>query len=302
MAAPYTQRHAGGFLDKPTKTTPVDAAFLNAVESALAQLLGVAPAADTVGVWVGGAGGALTYQKLTNAQIDAAAAIDKSKLAALNITDADVAAGAAIAKSKLAALNLVDADIQAAAAIAISKLAGYPADATKILKGDGSWGVGTTIYQGTTSGLIGSSSVAEFSVFSQVIAAGVMGTNKKLRCRVYMWTYNNYGAGETAVLRIKFGGTTIVTQTVYMTQGAVGSRVGAFCEFDIRNRGVANSQDYNGVWVPGNGAAAHPFGTTSSGFAAIDTAVDQTLQVTFQMNRAVGSQEFGADGYYIEIV
>lgn len=36
---------------------------------------------------------------------------------------------------------LVDADVAAAAAIAVSKLAGYPADATKFLAGDGSWAV-----------------------------------------------------------------------------------------------------------------------------------------------------------------
>lgn len=140
MAAPYTRRFPGGFLDKPTQTTPVEAAFLNAVEDALIALLGDTPSADEVGVWVGGAGGGLVYQKLTNAHIAAGAAIDKSKLAALNITDADIAAAAGIAKSKLGALNIADADVQAAAAIAISKLAGYPGDADKVLKGDGSWG------------------------------------------------------------------------------------------------------------------------------------------------------------------
>lgn len=140
MAAPYVKRYGGGFLDLPTQTTPVDSAFLNAVEDALVRLLGVAPAVDTVGVWTpGGGSGALVYQKITNAQIAAGAAIDKSKLAALNITDADIAGAAAIAKSKLGPLNITNADIQAAAAIAISKLAGYPGVATQALHGDGSW-------------------------------------------------------------------------------------------------------------------------------------------------------------------
>lgn len=141
MAAPYVKRYVGGFVDLPSQTTAVDSAFLNAVEASLLQLLGEAPAADEVGVWTAAAGGSLLYQKITNAQIDAAAAIAKSKLAALNIVDADVAGGAAIAKSKLAALNIVNADIDAAAAIAFSKLAGYPADATKFARGDGTWAV-----------------------------------------------------------------------------------------------------------------------------------------------------------------
>lgn len=144
MAAPYVKRYPGGFLDLPNQTTPVDSAFLNAVETALLHLLGEAPLADEVGVWSAAGGGALVYQKITNAQIAAGAAIDKTKLGPLNIVDADIAATAGIAKSKLGALNIADADIQAAAAIAISKLAGYPGDATKALRGDGTWGPTTT--------------------------------------------------------------------------------------------------------------------------------------------------------------
>jgi hypothetical protein len=60
---------------------------------------------------------------IDNAKISGAAAIEKSKLAALEITDSDVAAGANIAKSKLAALEIADADVQAGANIAKSKLA-----------------------------------------------------------------------------------------------------------------------------------------------------------------------------------
>jgi hypothetical protein len=86
---------------------------------------------------------------IVDADVNAAAAIAKSKLAALNIVNADVAAGAAIAYAKLALtgaivngdigaaagivyskLNLtgaiVNADISAAAAIALSKLAVDP--------------------------------------------------------------------------------------------------------------------------------------------------------------------------------
>jgi hypothetical protein len=48
---------------------------------------------------------------IKNADVDAAAGIVKSKLAALGIVDADVAVGAAIAKAKLAALNVGQADM-----------------------------------------------------------------------------------------------------------------------------------------------------------------------------------------------
>jgi hypothetical protein len=118
----YAKRYAGGFVDKPTLTTPIDSAFLNAVEAALLALFDANPAsAGMVPVWTP-AGTHYVPQLLTNASIDPAAAIAKSKLAALNITDADVAGGAAIAKSKLAALNITDADVAGGAAISRSKL------------------------------------------------------------------------------------------------------------------------------------------------------------------------------------
>jgi hypothetical protein len=60
---------------------------------------------------------------IVDADINGAAAIAKSKLAALNIVNADVAAGAAIAYAKLAlTAAIVNADIAAAAGIAYSKL------------------------------------------------------------------------------------------------------------------------------------------------------------------------------------
>lgn len=46
----------------------------------------------------------------------------------------------AVTSAKIADGTIVNADIAAAAAIAFSKLAGYPADATKVPKGDGTWG------------------------------------------------------------------------------------------------------------------------------------------------------------------
>jgi len=57
---------------------------------------------------------------IVNADVDASAAIAQSKL--VDIVNADIASGAAIAKSKLASLGIVNADVDASAAIAQSKL------------------------------------------------------------------------------------------------------------------------------------------------------------------------------------
>ena len=68
------------------------------------------------------AAGNIADNSITNAKINASAAIAKSKLAALDITNSDINGSAAIAKSKLAALDIVNADINSSAAIAKSKL------------------------------------------------------------------------------------------------------------------------------------------------------------------------------------
>jgi hypothetical protein len=124
----YSKRYGAGFVDLPTKTTAIDQLFLNAVETALLQLIGAAPTADgQVAQWDNvntRYGPAL----LLNKNIDPAAAIVKSKLdltGANGIVDADVAGAAAIARSKLNfGSGLVNADIAAAAAIAASKVVG----------------------------------------------------------------------------------------------------------------------------------------------------------------------------------
>lgn len=134
----YSKRYAGGFFDKPNTTTPIDSVFLNAVEAALLKLNGVDATADGQVLQWDNANTRFGPALLLNKNIDAAAAIDKSKLnLAGQITDADIAGAAAIAKSKLnLAGGIVNADINAAAAIALSKLAsGTNDDVAKMVGG-----------------------------------------------------------------------------------------------------------------------------------------------------------------------
>ena len=128
----YVKRYAGGFVDGSGGGTAVDSQFLNAVETALLRLLGEDPAANEVPVWSTGSA-RFIFQKITNDSIDAAAAIDKTKLASLAIVNADVSGAAAIAQSKLA-LDIVNANVNASAAIASSKIA---------------WGYGGTLASGS---------------------------------------------------------------------------------------------------------------------------------------------------------
>lgn len=97
--SPYAQRYAGGFADG-NAAKPVDAQYLNAVETTLLGLLGAAVLDKGAQVYDDALGRFKTVL-LKNENIDPAAAIAKSKLANLAITDADVAAGANISPSKL---------------------------------------------------------------------------------------------------------------------------------------------------------------------------------------------------------
>ena len=107
--------------------------FINAGEVTLPSGTNNQVLNNNAGTWeavnvsgdVSNAGGAfsLANDVVTNAHVAAGAAIEKSKLAALNIDNSDIAPAAGIEKSKLAALNLVDADIDASANISKSKLA-----------------------------------------------------------------------------------------------------------------------------------------------------------------------------------
>lgn len=100
----YAKRYASGFTDLDG-SKPVDAAFLNAVETALLQLIGAAPSADgQVAQW-DNANTRFGPALILNKNIDAAAAIAKSKLdftGANGIVNADIAGAAAIAPSKIA--------------------------------------------------------------------------------------------------------------------------------------------------------------------------------------------------------
>lgn len=114
--------------DDPDITTPVVAAFLQALEDFLVTVTagGIAsPSSPTTNDALLYNGSAWTNGKVANANIDPAAAIAYGKLALSNsIVNGDINSAAAIAYSKLAlAASVVNGDISPSAAIAYSKLA-----------------------------------------------------------------------------------------------------------------------------------------------------------------------------------
>jgi hypothetical protein len=156
----YAKRYASGFHDTPATDTPEDSQFLNGVEAALLRLLGADPTDTFVQVWDAALARFKTVQ-ISNAQIAAAAAIDKTKLAALNIVNADIAAGAAIDGSKIAGN------------FPISKLNNYPADSSKFLRGDGAWDKAPGTIMGFGLGQAVSTASTNFAGGQNLLAANI---------------------------------------------------------------------------------------------------------------------------------
>jgi hypothetical protein len=283
----------------------------------LNDLLAVCLAADgTLNADVVGAL-ALAPGAVTNTEVNAAAAIARSKLNfGSGLVNADIAAAAAIARSKLDfGSGLVNADIAAAAAIAASKLAAYPSDSTKFLAGDGTWkAAGGTVYRKTTAKTV-SNTVAETDLLNGeiTVAANAMGASSMLRATLFLDILTNNSGNFR--FKLKLGATTLIDTGANFAPTNNASRTWLEVGFEILNLGATNSQQARmRVWMPqaldtfgpttgtgsgGSGAVYH-FGGLGTG--AVDTTSAQALALTVQHNAASVNQDAKLYGAVIEII
>lgn len=311
--AEYTRRWPV-WHQEPVEDTYADAAFFEGVEVALDKLLGKdTPAIDEVGVWTPASGG-LVYQKIGTNQL-ADGAVTNLKIAA--------AAGIPYSKLSLAGSVKLNADIDTTTALAIARLAGYPADGTQVLKGDGTWGAvsssGVLGRQTTTQDI--ANSVAETSVIgaasvgSFTVAAGVLSTFKMLRLHVVGDFLKNNVAGDTLTLRVKFGGVTLYAGSILAA--TVGTaRHPWHLSVWIGNLGAANAQTMTGQFGPVENATAaapttgigNPVGGSAvgqgeiGGSSTVDTTVAQAIDVTAQWSAASVNNSFRARYAVLELV
>lgn len=140
---------------------------------------------------------------------------------------------------------LTNVNIDAAAAISISKLASYPSDATKFLRGDGTWATLTT-YRKTTSKTVNTTvSPTDLLNGEITIGAGVMSTNKVARLTAWGDAKQNSGSADNPPrYQVIFGTTTVLdTGTSGNTNWAnLATRAGWKIVVEILNLGAANSQ------------------------------------------------------------
>ncbi len=192
--------------------------------------------------------------------------------------------------------NYVQAVQDALNTLPPSQIVGYPGDATKFLRGDGSWVAGIPlIYDRATGTVDVQTSAVETSIYTKSIAGNDMGTTRSLRLTLMGDYLHNNVAGDTITARVKFGGTTFWDASL----GALGGTASAIRHpwrfvVTIANLAATNSQEISGqvslalttdvAPTTGIGGASGQFEIpfASNGLGAIDTTALQTLAVTVQ--------------------
>lgn len=126
----------------------------------------------------------------------------------------------------------------------------------------------------------GAVTTAETTVFSATIPAGLLATANGVRYKCFH-THQTPGVNADSTIRVKFGGSTIITFGVPENQEQ------SLVEIMIFNNGSTASQVARAIGV-GAGSVAYATGTT-----AADTTANVTLEVTVQ---PTGSVPTGCSG------
>lgn len=270
MALPYTRVN---FVDG---TTPLNAANLNTLDAAIKDLSDRAPAAAVVnGQWIKGAGGVAVWSAITEADVTGLTADLAAKEATAN-------KGAANGYASLDSSGKV------------------PSSQLPSISG---------VYDRVTAALDIASTAAETSLYSKVIAANDLGTNKMLRLTVLGDILHNNVNTDTLTFRVKFGGTTFFANTFNWGGFSSANRMPFVVLLFLANLGATNSQMIEGYWAGfGRGDMAAP--TTGIGLlggaattaiemaygistlGTIDTTANQTLDVTGQWSASNANNSF----------
>jgi hypothetical protein len=141
--------------------------------------------------------------------------------------------------------NIDNANIVSTAAIAISKLAAYPSDATKVLKGDGSWGIPPAAWTSytpswTSSGTapaIGNGTIVgaytQFGKMVTVLIQMVAGSTTTFGTGNYLWSVPVSGTTAGSITAYYGSGLTTdsSTNSIWRVAGVVGISTTAIAYF-----------------------------------------------------------------------
>jgi hypothetical protein len=149
-------------------------------------------------------------------------------------------------------------------------------------------------------------SAAETSVYSFAIPGNTIGINQAVRLTLLGDFLNNTGGNQTFLIKVKFGGTTVLTTPNTLTLTTSANRPTSNLSVLIQNLGATNSQLANGSFMSGpggNGVMGNPLVDVGEFQGlAIDTTVNQTLQVTVTLGAANAALEYRLFGAVLELL
>lgn len=154
----------------------------------------------------------------------------------------------------------------------------YPAASGAAITGIlGSNVTSTPVYMDFTQADIGASSTAENTVYTFTINGGVLGTAGGVLMNIIAGGISTATAGQTATIRLKYGGTTMasfaLTGTLFLNNTLLQIHLGA--------NGATNAQNLQVIGVPTAVANANLNGF---GTAAVDSTTNQTFLITIQFS------------------
>lgn len=131
--------------------------------------------------------------------------------------------------------------------------------------------------------------ITETTVFTHTVKAGTLGTSSALRLTLIGDYYNNTGTGPTSTIRVKYGSTTIYTQSDNITHGA--NRGGVLLSVVLSAANATNAQRVSG-WCDWSSSSVNNAGGTAGtptyhksavhNSVAEDSTTDLAFAVTFQ--------------------
>lgn len=148
------------------------------------------------------------------------------------------------------------------------------------------------------------------SIYSVLIPAASMGTNRIVRTRILGEYWHSAGATATFNLRVGLSSTTMYQDTTSALAVSATSRP-VWIQLDLVNNGAANSQVLGGkmeVGSPGattgqgDAAVAAPVDVVIRGTAAVNTASDATLDVFIAHSVASTLVTFASFYGYSELI
>ena len=162
-------------------------------------------------------------------------------------------------------------------------------NALHFLRGDGTFAAGVVVLNKTPADGTGTGNSAnETESFSYTVPGGTLSTDGRIRLTFMVKARAHTGFSRHLTLRVKFGGTTIITAATTDSGNAIGE---TYVEFlfavDIFADDSASAQ-LAYAFVSGNAAY---FGESYLGSAAVDSSADQSLIVTLEWASTSGANQ-----------